>query len=119
MILTIQGQNYTSSLDSAHPLTIKRTLNEPSVCELWLSLPTSGALSVPTRNQALNVTGDDGTTYFTGYIAATPMPEYAGLALEGPRYRYAIQAISDEVLLDQVLMPPATNNSNVKAADLI
>src|ERR1700744_3586347 len=107
MIITIQSQNYTSTLDSAHPLLLKRTLNEPSVCELWLSLPVDGSLAVPARNQSLAVTGDDGTPYFTGYIAATPMPEYAGLTLEGLRYRYAIQAISDEVLLDQVLMAPS------------
>jgi hypothetical protein len=119
MILTIQGQNYSSALDSAHPLTIKRTLNEPSVCELWLSLPTTGALPVPVRNQALNVTGDDGTAYFTGYIAVTPMPEYAGLALEGPRHRYAVQAISDEVLLDQILMPSAKQTAGQSAGQLM
>jgi hypothetical protein len=38
---------------------------------------------------------------FTGYIAVSPLPEYAGLAMEGPRYRIAIQALSDELLLDQ------------------
>ena len=51
------------------------------------------------------MTGDDGTYYFTGYIAVSPLPEYAGLGIEGPRYRVAIQAISDEVLVDQLLMP--------------
>jgi hypothetical protein len=119
MNLTIQGQNYTSALDSAHALTIKRTLNEPSVCELWLSLPTGGSLPVPARNQSLTLTGDDGTAYFTGYIAATPMPEFAGLALEGPRYRYALQAISDEVLLDQILMPPNKGTSGQTAGALM
>ena len=29
------------------------------------------------------------------------------MGLEGPRYRIAIQAVSDEILLDQVLMPPS------------
>ena len=119
MIITLQSQNYSLALDSAHPLVIKRTLNEPSVCELWLSLPVGGSLAVPARNQSLNVTGDDGTAYFTGYIAATPMPEYAGLALEGPRYRYAVQAISDEVLLDQVLMPPSKGASGQTAGALM
>lgn len=119
MILTIQSQNYTSALDSAHALTIRRTLNEPSVCELWLSLPANGSLAVPARNQSLSIAGDDGTAYFTGYIAATPMPEYAGLALEGPRYRYALQAISDEVLLDQILMPPNKGTSGQTAGALM
>jgi hypothetical protein len=119
MIITIQSQNYTAALDSAHSLLIKRTLNEPSVCELWLSLPDTGSFAVPVRNQSLNVTGDDGTAYFTGYIATTPMPEYAGLALEGPRYRYAVQAISDEILLDQILMPPSKGTSGQTAGALM
>src|ERR1700733_8296726 len=119
MIITIQSQNYTTALDSAHPLLIKRTLNEPSVCELWLSLPANGPLTVPIRNQSLAVTGDDGTAYFTGYIAATPRPEYAGFALEGPRYRYAVQAISDEVLLDQILMTPSKGASGQNAGALM
>ena len=107
MKITIHGQDYTAALDAAQPLTIERKLNEPSVCQLQLSLPAGGSLAMPVRNQALAVTGDDGTPYFTGYIAASPLPQYAGVALEGPRYRIAIQALSDEVLLDQLLMAPS------------
>ena len=97
MKITIQGQDYTAALDAVRPLTIERKLNEPSVCQLWLSLPANGSLAAPARFQSLAVTGDDGTTYFTGYIAVSPLPEYAGLGMEGPRYRIAIQAVSDEI----------------------
>ena len=107
MKITIQGQDYTAALDAARPLTIERKLNEPSVCQLWLSLPINGSLAAPCAHQSLAVTGDDGTIYFTGYIAVSPLPEYAGFAMEGPRYRIAIQAVSDELLLDQLLMPPS------------
>ncbi|HUA91993.1 MAG TPA: hypothetical protein VL991_05465 [Terracidiphilus sp.] len=107
MKITIQGQDYTSALDAAHPLTIDRKLNEPSICRLWLSLPAGGSLAAPSRFQFMAVTGEDGTLYFTGYIALSPLPEYAGLGVEGPRYRIAIQAVSDELLLDQLLMPPS------------
>ena len=89
MKITIQGQDYTSALDAAHPLTIERTLNQPSVCQLWLSLPANGTLVTPSRNQSMSITGDYGTTYFTGYVAVSPLPEYAGVGLEGPRYRIA------------------------------
>ena len=106
MKITIQGQDYTAALDAVRPLTIERKLNEPSICQLWLSLPANGVLPAPSRLQSIAVTGDDGTIYFTGYVAVTPQPEYAGLALEGPHYRIAIQAVSDELLLDQLLMPP-------------
>jgi hypothetical protein len=101
MKITIQAQDYSTTLDAEHPLTIERKLNEPSVCQLWLCLPVGGSLAMPVRNQSLSVMGDDGTVYFTGYIAVTPMPEYAGFALEGPRYKTAIRALSDEMLLDQ------------------
>jgi hypothetical protein len=119
MKITINGQDYTTALDAARPLTIERKLNEPSVCKLWLSLPTNGTLSMPLRNQSMTVTGYDGTYYFTGYIAVSPLPEYAGLALEGPRYRIAIQALSDELLLDQNLMPPSSGATGETAGALM
>jgi hypothetical protein len=119
MKITINEQDYTAALDAARPVTIERKLNKPSLCLLWLSLPTSGSLTMPLRNQFLAVTGDDGTYYFTGYIAVSPLPEYAGLAIEGPRYRIAIQALSDELLLDQFLMPPSTGSTGETAGTLM
>ncbi len=77
MKITIAGQDYTAALDAARPLTIERKLNEPTLCLLRLSLPSNGSLAIPVRNASLAVTGDDGTSYFTGYIAVSPLPEYA------------------------------------------
>jgi hypothetical protein len=119
MKITINGQDYTAALDAARPLTIVRKLNEPSVCQLWLSLPANSDLAAPLRNQSMAVTGDDGTYYFTGYIAVSPLPEYAGYAMEGPRYRIAIQALSDELLLDQLLMPSSTGATGESAGALM
>jgi hypothetical protein len=119
MKITIQGQDYTAALDAARPLTIERKINEPFICQLWLSLPANGSLAAPTRFQPLQVIGDDGTIYFTGYIAVTPLPEFAGLGLEGPRYRTAIQAVSDELLLDQVLMPPSAGTAEEGAGAVV
>jgi len=119
MKITIQGQDYTAALDAVRPLAIERKLNEPSICQLWLSLPANGGLSTPSRDQFLAVTGDDGTTYFTGFIAVTPLPECAGLATEGPRYRIAIQAVSDELLLDLLLMPPSAGTTAETAGSLM
>jgi len=119
MKITIQGQDYTAALDAARPLAIERKLNEPSVCQLWLSLPTNGSLATPLRNQSLAVTGDDNTVYFTGYIAVTPLPEYAGLGIAGPIYRIAIQAVSDEMLLDQMLMLPSAGATDQTAGVLM
>jgi hypothetical protein len=119
MKITIQGQDYTSALDAVRPLTIERKLNEPSICQFWLSLSAGGSLATPSRNQHVAVTGDDGTPYFTGYLAASPLPEYAGFGIEGPHYRTALQALSDELLLDQVLMPPSTGAAGETAGGLM
>jgi hypothetical protein len=119
MKITIQGQDYTNALDAAYPLTIERTLNAPSACRLWLSLPSDGSLATPLRNQSLVVRGDDGTYYFTGYIAASPLPEYAGMGLEGPRYRIALEALSDELLLDQLSMAPSKGSTGQTAGALM
>jgi hypothetical protein len=119
MKITIKGQDYTVALDAAYPLTIERKLNEPSVCQLWLSLPSNGSLAIPSRNQSLAVMGDNGTLYFTGYIAVSPLPEYAGLGIEGPLYRIALQAVSDELLLDQLLMPTSAGTTGETAGALM
>ncbi len=119
MKIMIQGQDYTVALDAVRPLTIERKLNEPSICQLWLCLPVASSLTTPSRNQSISVTGDDGTTYFTGYIGTSPLPEYAGRGIEGPRYRAAIVALSDEVLLDQLLMPPSTGSAGETAGALM
>lgn len=119
MKITIQGLDYSSALDAARPLAIERKINEPSICQLWLSLAANGGLASPSRFQVLAVTGDDGTPYFTGYIAVSPLPEYAGIGLEGPRYRTAIQAVSDEWLLDQLLMPASVDSSGETAGALL
>jgi hypothetical protein len=119
MKITINGQDYTATLDAAHPLTIERKLNEPSICQLWLTLAANSTLPAPSRYQSLAVTGNDGTLYFTGYIAVSPLPEYAGVGLEGPRYRTAIQAVSDELLLDQLMMPPSYSASSESVGALL
>ena len=118
MKITIDGRDYTSALDAAHPLTIDRKLNEPSVCQLWITLPGNDSTAL-TRNQAIQITGDGGAFYFTGYLAASPMPEYAGLGIEGPRYRMALQAISDEYLLDQLAMVPGQGASGLNVGPLV
>jgi hypothetical protein len=119
MKITIQGQDYTAALDASRSLTIERKLNAPSVCNLALNLSANAGLAIPQRNQSVAVAGDDGTIYFTGYLAATPMPEYTGMALEGPRYIYALEAVSDELLLDQSGTAPSALTGGDTAGALV
>ncbi|KAA6456046.1 hypothetical protein DYQ86_26585 [Acidobacteria bacterium AB60] len=115
MKISIGGQDYAAALDASRPLQIVRRLNEPTACEFTLSLPGDGSLALPLRMAPVAVEGDDGTTYFTGYVAASPLPEYAGLALDGPRYRHALRAVSDELLLDQAAMSPSRGIAGLDA----
>ena len=119
MKIAINNSDYTAALDMVHPLTIERKLNEPSTCRLWLTLPGNGLLPTPLRNQPVAVTGDDGTVYFTGYLAVSPLPEYAGLGLTGPVYRLALQAVSDEILLDTQLLPPSAGTTGETVGELM
>jgi hypothetical protein len=119
MKITIQGLDYSATLDAIQPLTIERKLNEPTVCQFWLSLPAQGTLAAPVRGQYVAITADNGTVYFTGYIASSPLPEFAGLALEGPRYRFAVSAFSDDFLMDQLPSMPMKSASGMTAAQLM
>ena len=119
MHLTINNHDYTAALDASHPLTIERTLNAPSSCRLTLALPQDGSLAIPARLQSLTVSGDDGAIYFTGYVAAAPQPEYAGFAMEGPRYWLGIHAVSDEMLLDLALGSGSRAGSGLTAGSLL
>jgi hypothetical protein len=119
MKIAIDNSDYTAALDALHPLEIERKLNEPSTCRMWLSLPTNGSLATLLRNQSLVVTGDDGTVYFTGYLAVSPLPEYAGLGLTGPLYRIALEAVSDEILLDTQLLPPSAGTTGASVGTVL
>ncbi len=119
MKILINGVDYTAALDAAQALTVMRKLNEPSGCRLWLSLPANGSLAAPLRNQSLQAIGDDGTVYFTGYLAVTPLAEYAGLGLTGPVYRLAIEAVSDEILLDTQLISPSAGTTGETVGQVV
>ena len=119
MKVLINGQDYSGWLDGSHRLSVVRKLNEPSVCKAWLCLPAGGAVAAPVRGQAVCVQGDDGTLYFTGYLAAGAVPEYAGMGMEGPRYRLSIEAVSDEVLMDQSGMMPSKGTACMSAGALM
>lgn len=119
MKVRIQGTDYTAALDASTPLTIERKLNEPSVCQLYLALSLNDSLQTPSRNEYMTVTGDDGTLLFTGYIAVTPLPVYAGIGISGPQYRIAIQAVSDEILLDQMMLPSTADIGGDAAGALL
>jgi hypothetical protein len=95
--------DYSAAVDRSspkQPLVIARTLNAPSIAHGMLCLSGS-ALVPPVRQARVVLASDTGTTLFTGYLATEPEPVYAGAATEGPVYRLAFSAVSDEWLLDK------------------
>ncbi len=106
MILTLDNLDglgavdYSGCLDASAPVKIVRTLNEPSRLTGVVSLGATG-LAIPTRRARVVATADNGVVLFTGYVATTPEPIYAGVGIAGPVYRVAFSAVSDEWLLDK------------------
>ncbi len=92
--------DYSACLDAGAPVTIARTLNEPSRLTGTVSLGGTG-LALPPRRARVVATADNGVVLFTGYIATTPEQVYAGVGFAGPVYRVAFSAVSDEWLLDK------------------
>lgn len=94
--------DYTTQLCAGPPLLIKRTLNEPSLCAGMLEC-NDGA-KAPVRGARMRVLQDDGAVLFTGIVAKEPVAVYAGAGLGGAIYTSAVNAISEEWLLNQVGM---------------
>ena len=117
MKVMINNVDYSAALDSVHPMTLERKLNEPTVCQLWVTLGRASTLPTPARNQPVLIEGDDGTLYFTGYLAVAPLPEFAGVGTAGPIYRWALQAVSDEMVLNMQPMTPSAGLTGVTAGE--
>ncbi len=98
--------DYSAALDRSAPVQIARTLNAPSTARGLLTLAGS-SLKNPTRRARIVLQADSGTLLFTGYLTTEPVPIYAGVATEGPVYRLAFRAVSDEWLLDKQSGTPA------------
>ena len=89
-----------SNATEAGALAITRTLNAPSILKGALCLEGS-TLAIPVRQGRVVLASASGTILFTGYLATEPVAIYAGVASEGPVYRLAFSAVSDEWLLDK------------------
>lgn len=89
--------DYSDQVMAEGPLTIERLLNAPSTCRWSLC----DGQTRPARLGRVVVTSAAGTVLFTGYLAREAESVYAGEGSSGPVYRLALEAISDEWLLDK------------------
>jgi hypothetical protein len=96
--------DYSSALAAKQPITIRRSLNKPSICSFGLVL-AAGSPESPLRNGRVIVADENGIVLFTGYVATEPARELAGAGTTGAVYLLGLSAISDEVLLDWQTVP--------------
>ncbi len=92
--------DYTAAIDRSAVFTITRSLNRPSTLKGMICLEAIG-LRVPLRQARVVVASESDTLLFTGYLAVEPVAVYAGVASAGPVYRWRLEAVSDEWLLDK------------------
>src|SRR6266513_1147987 len=109
MIFTIDSfdgagaRDYTRFLDAENPARIKRKLNEPEQLIAFV-VAEATQMIVPSVGGRVVIARADGYKLFTGYLSAAPEFEYLGWTQSGPAYRYKLQALSDEFILDRKVL---------------
>jgi len=97
-------RDYTAAIDGLQLPQIHRRLNQPA--ELRLSLVAdSPEFIVPVPGARVLLGRLNGSDVFTGYVSGTPQFELLGWGERGPVYRYSLLVLSDEMLLDQKVLP--------------
>jgi hypothetical protein len=117
----LQGQgpqDYTDSLDATKSPRVERKLNQPTGMLFSLVANTPGFV-IPTVGARVTWGKANGSDVFTGYVNAAPQYEYLGWGEQGPVYRYNVEALSDEVLLDQKVLPNRSPFVNRSAGDAL
>lgn len=110
--------DYSQCVVATEKFIIKRQLNEPSLCSFKVA-PAVADLAMPARKGRLIVSDDNGTVLFTGYLPMEPALELAGQSSEGAVYQGFVSAVSDEILLDQQVLPLLLSSTNQSASQLV
>lgn len=96
--------DYTTDLDGNVAPQVERKINQPSVLRCSLLGNTPGFV-VPATGARVIVSKANGGLVFTGYLTQAVQFEYLGFGEQGAVYRFDLTAESDEVLLDQKVLP--------------
>jgi hypothetical protein len=110
--------DYTAALAGDAALKIGRKLNEPTECVFIVDCNASG-LAAPVRYGRVVVTSDAGLLMFTGYVAQTPAAQLIGVGVSGILYAMKVYAISDELLLDQQVVPVTQGSTGLYLAEVL
>ncbi|MEO6964598.1 MAG: hypothetical protein ABI076_01710 [Acidobacteriaceae bacterium] len=85
-------------------VVITRGLNQPTLASLHLDCMSHG-LPKPAANGFVVITADNGTFLFTGYLLSAAEPVFVGYNSTGPQYRVAVNALSEDWLLNRDAVP--------------
>ena len=96
--------DYTAWLDGTFAPRIERVLNQPAKLRLSLVSNPAGFV-VPLIHARITLAKASGAFLFTGYLIQAPEIVYLGWGEQSAVYRYELVAESDEVLLDQKVLP--------------
>ncbi len=114
MKVTIDNQDgkgpidYSQAICADHAaenaVVITRRLNEPTLARLQLDCASHG-LPIPATNGWVVITADNGTFLFTGYLPSAAEPAFAGYSSIGSQYRFVVNAVSEDWLLNREALP--------------
>jgi len=96
--------DYTAALDGTVAPRVERKINQPAALKCSL-LGSAAGFVVPAIGARVVFTRTSGASLFTGYLTHAPLVEYLGFGEQGAVYRYDLIAESDEVVLDQKVLP--------------
>lgn len=111
-------QALSASSDADSPATITRQLNEPTLATLRVDCDSAG-LPIPAPNAWVVITAQNGTYLFTGYLPNATEPEFAGYASTGPVYRYVVNAVSEDWLLNREAVPQTAPLLGISAGNMV
>jgi hypothetical protein len=128
MKITIDNQDGNGPIDYSQSIcanqgnecavVITRTLNEPTRARLQLDC-ASHLLPVPAVNAIVSISSDNGTFLFTGYLPSAAEPEFAGYSSTAAQYLTAVNALSDDWLLDRDALPQAAPLLGQTAGEMV
>ena len=85
-------------------VVITRSLNEPTLARLQFDCANHN-LPVPAISGLVVIIADNGTFLFSGYLPAAAEPVFAGYSSTGAQYRYVVNALSEDWLLNREALP--------------
>lgn len=97
-------QDYTGLVDVSARPRITRKLNRPA--KLQFVLVAGDGFVVPSAGARVSLERQDGSSLFTGYVTSAPAYQYLGWGEKGAVYRGEVEALSEEMVLDQKTTPP-------------